>query len=155
MKKIRINRAKWRTGDGSIYSTGIGESLLVNSDYNKCCLGFITCQVSKRKLDDILELGMPMELDFHVKYLNKEKELYSMSDYKYMDTDLSQKAQLINDSPDTTPQEKELAIKELFKYTYDIEFFGEFNYTPESEKLIDEFSEKEKKYLKDHVWSKL
>jgi hypothetical protein len=151
MKKIKINRAKWRTGEGSIYSTGIGETHLINEEYNKCCLGFITCQTVKKKIDSIIGKVMPDYLDFLVNHLNERKE----DSYCFSPTRLTEDAVTINDSKTSTPHEKELQLKELFKDVYELEFFGEFNYTPESESIINELSEKEKKYLRDYVWSKL
>jgi len=149
MKKIRINRAKWRTGADSIYSTGIGDTQLVNPDYNKCCLGFITCQTVKKKISNLIDCGMPGVLPFLVPYLNE------MIFDNIRNSSLSEQAQSINDDGETSPIEKEEKLKKLFKGIYELEFFGEYNYTPEGEFDIQSISDKEKKHLKNNVWKNL
>jgi len=120
MKKIRINRAKWRTGKYSDNKTGIGPTLLINSDGYKCCLGFIAQQVSHCKVNDLHSCGMPYELTFVVKHLSVR------SNSGLVNTDLAKEAVLINDNQETTPKQKEQKLKRLFKDVYELEFFGEY-----------------------------
>lgn len=122
MKTIKINRAKWITGGDGKYSTGKGSVKLFNKFSNKCCLGFITCQVSKRSTKLIKDTISPGDLNFSVKFLN---QLFLQ---RRINTEISNKAMDINDNEKTTPQKKEKQLKKLFKGKYNLEFFGEYNY---------------------------
>ena len=121
MKKIRINRAKWRTGKYAKNKTGNGPTLLINNDGYKCCLGFIAQQVSHCKVNELYSCGMPNELTFTVKNLSTKIE-----NNRIINTDLTKYAVLINDNLETTPKQKEQKLKRLFKDVYELEFFGEY-----------------------------
>lgn len=114
--KVVIDRSKWRTGNISetyengktFHSTGIGETLLLNEEGFKCCLGFMTQQITKKK---VLGSGDPGDCTFSVPYLNK------LEDGCRMNSDLAEEAIYINDCDSTTLAQKETALKELFKNT--------------------------------------
>jgi hypothetical protein len=114
--KVVIDRSKWRTGstydsyknDEVCHSTGLGDTSLLNKEGFKCCLGFMTQQITRRKISDIAD---PSDCPFSVPYLNKLK------DDCRMNTDLASRAIEINDDESTTLPEKESALKELFKDT--------------------------------------
>lgn len=109
--KIVIDRSKWRTGDISDNATGKGRNTrLLNEEGYKCCLGFMTQQITKKKISDV---AYPGNCDFSVPCLNTKYCLTS----RYKNTELSSAAMDINDSHVTTLKEKEVALKELFKNT--------------------------------------
>ncbi|MEN6290811.1 MAG: hypothetical protein ABFD07_02185 [Methanobacterium sp.] len=111
--KVVIDRSKWRTGSNGDNATGKGNTFLLNKEGFKCCLGFITQQITKK---GVLNLSEPNECEFSVPFLNKitEEEFYEPF---YCNTELSDMAIGINDSSNTTMKEKEKQLKELFKNT--------------------------------------
>lgn len=106
--KIVIDRSKWRTGEYSKSATGKGaDTALLNEEGYKCCLGFITQQVTKK---GILGSYQPHDCEFSIPLLNyKDGKMYE-------NTELSKEAMAINDS-DMRLEEKEVALKKLFKNT--------------------------------------
>lgn len=114
--KIIIDRSKWRTGVNGPNATGKGSTYLLNDGGYKCCLGFITQQITKK---GIRSLSEPSDCNFSVPCLNK----YETD--TYINTDLSQDAMNINDAHDTTLKEKEAALKKMFKNTpISLKFIG-------------------------------
>lgn len=106
--KIVIDRSKWRTGYHSENATGKGcFTKLLNQKGFKCCLGFITQQITKK---GILGIAEPGDCKFSIPCLNEKGEEF------YHNTVLSEEAITINDS-DVPRKEKEVALKELFKNT--------------------------------------
>lgn len=132
--KITINRALWRTGDTGIHRTGTGSTELLNAEGYMCCLGFICSQVSDQ---DILGKSNPNDLKEPVLGLSNLSRdgcdcptCQEANKMYVVDTELTSKAITINDSKNTTPEEKELALLELFKDScYELEFIGEFTKT--------------------------
>lgn len=119
-KKIQIDRSQWRTGQDGDNKTGVGETCLRNSDKFKCCLGFICEQVEPPlHLEYSAE---PYQLDSYVEGLTEEFDRGRFENSK-----LSYDAISINDDQDTTPQEKEAKLTELFKDSaYELIFTGEY-----------------------------
>lgn len=112
--KIVIDRSKWRTGDKGSNATGKGSICLLNDKGCKCCLGFITQQITKKKIKDLAE---PCDCDFSVPLLNTRYPSIFDDVFYYKNTELSDKAIAINDDGSTTIKEKEEALKKLFKDT--------------------------------------
>jgi hypothetical protein len=106
--KIVIDRSKWRTGEYSSNATGMGEdTALLNEQGCKCCLGFITQQITKK---GILNSYQPRDCEFSIPLLNYKDGTC------YENTELSRDAMAINDSH-IPLKEKEVALKKLFKDT--------------------------------------
>lgn len=126
LRKIRINRARWRAGEGGAYteSCGSGSTELLNQEGFMCCLGFATQQLARKKKYLILNEGDPSTLDFVVKPLNKR-----LDDGTIVLDELSNAAITINDCEHTRLEQKEKELTELFaKYNLKLEFFGEYTY---------------------------
>lgn len=126
MRKIRINRAKWRAGEGgaSTESCGSGSTELLNEEGFMCCLGFATQQLAHKSKDLIEGQGDPSTLDFVVKPLNKRLE-----DGCIVLDELSNKAITINDAEHTTLGQKEKELTALFaEHNLKLEFFGDYTY---------------------------
>ena len=112
--KVVIDRSKWRTGDisetyenGEIFrSTGLGETKLLNEEGFKCCLGFMTQQITKKK---VLGFGDPGDCSFSVPYLNK------LENGCRINTDLATEAIYINDCDSITLAQKEDALKKIIQ----------------------------------------
>jgi hypothetical protein len=121
LKVIKINRAKWRTGAGGDNETGEGDTHLLNDLGYQCCLGFIARQKTKKSKKNFLNISCPEGLTCSVKYLSEKNELNDVRD-----TALSIQAMDINDDSNTTPEEKEKLIKQLFRNKYKLVFFGKF-----------------------------
>lgn len=106
--KIVIDRSKWRTGEYSENATGKGEdTALLNEEGCKCCLGFITQQITKK---GILNCYQPRDCEFSTPLLNYRDGKH------YENTELSIEAMAINDC-DIPLKEKEVLLKKLFKDT--------------------------------------
>lgn len=122
MQKIVIDRSKWRNGGNneppSPHACGIGFTKLRNAEGYQCCLGFI-CEQSTGHTG---ECHYPAGLGILVPYLTEQHKQYR----HYQDTQLTVEAICINDSENTTPQEKEVLLKELFAGKYELEFVGEY-----------------------------
>lgn len=106
--KIVIDRSKWRTGYNSENATGKGSyTELLNEEGFKCCLGFMTQQITKK---GIFSHSDPGSCEFSIPLLNYKDGTC------YENTELSRDAITINDS-DIPLKEKEVALKKLFKDT--------------------------------------
>lgn len=103
--EITIIRSKWRTGDIGENATGKGETRLLNCQGYKCCLGFIASEfrTSNKKIKD---LYFPSDCDFNI------PDLLTPDGF---DSSLTNSAIEINDNGATTREQKEAALKELFK----------------------------------------
>jgi hypothetical protein len=122
---VIIDRAKWRTGDKGENRTGEGTTALLNPEGYLCCLGFI-CKAYGCDDKEILRSGEPCEVGQHIIDL---VDLFNEDDEKYFyNSDLTDAAININDNDETTPEEKELALLELFKdSSYNLSFVGDFS----------------------------
>ena len=119
-KKIQIDRSKWRTGKDGKTKTGRGETALLNNEKYKCCLGFICEQVAP--WEDIELMGEPDEIDEVIEGLTEEHDGLSP-----VNSELTNQAMSVNDDEETTPQEKETKLTELFKESpYELIFTGEY-----------------------------
>lgn len=116
-----IDRSKWRSGDWSVNTTGKGGTLLLNQEGYMCCLGFRCHQMGIPK-EDLLDRGGPWELSlkWDIPDLLDEHVNYNNSDF-------TEEAITINDTPSLTPAEREIAIKNHFKHIgVTVEFTGKY-----------------------------
>ena len=119
-----VDRSKWRCGGStnevSPNKVGKGVTMLKNPQGYKCCLGFCAEQLGIDIPDFAAE---PQELE-----CEDENCLIRFEDGCIENSDLSEDAMSINDAEDTTPQEKEIKLIELFKgYDQEIQFVGEYS----------------------------
>lgn len=122
--KFTIDRSRWRCGDEGDNAVGIGPTMLVNSKGYMCCLGFVCEQLGFNK--SLISLrGDPADaLLEHAMLTTKFNDDLGSH---YDNSDLCNLAIEINDNSDTTPQEKEKLLIELFeKYHHEIEFVGKY-----------------------------
>lgn len=127
MRSVRINRAKWRAGQDSHdpkKSCGYGDTLLINDEGFKCCLGFACQQLSRKPINFIIGRGEPEQTGLVISPFTKRDK-----NGDAVNTPLVDEAISINDSYATTLKSKEKALIKLFaKYDLDLEFFGEYAY---------------------------
>lgn len=133
MKKIIIDRSKWRTGgnkNGNGNQTGNGSTMLLNKDGFMCCLGF-ECIRLGRSLDDVIYKFSPSSInwgkDNHlVQRKTPEGEVCEI--YSYIaTTEFTNIAMGINDDPDMTSDVREQKIKEHFATAnIEVEFINEY-----------------------------
>lgn len=124
MKKqvIEIDRSKWaRKIPGKRSYKLFGETCLLNSRGNKCCLGFISSALGIE--DHVLrDCGVPSSIRREVFPLNVKVE-GKYSTY-FENTELSTNAVTINDDDEIAPKDKEKLLKELFKDHFTLKFVG-------------------------------
>lgn len=119
---VVIDRSKWRTGSFGQHQTGVGSTQLLNNEGYMCCLGFI-CGVLGH---DIKASYEPFCLSAEIPDLATEEGDWE-DEIKYCNTELADKAMVINDDPKTSPEEKELKVLELFEDSaYNLSFVGDF-----------------------------
>lgn len=118
---LTINRAKWRTGDGSISNrTGKGFTKLLNTQGYMCCLGFRCNQMGIPK-SELLGIFMPDGLSH--KY-----EIPDLIIKNGNSSNFSITASNINDNEDITPEEKEkLITKHFAEKNIKVIFKGKYN----------------------------
>lgn len=126
MKKVRINRAKWRSGgDLSESYTGEGDTYLVNDEGYRCCLGFACHQLSNLNLQQLTCIAEPGGLQTVIPLLN-----YIDNDYGWNcmeNTDFSDECVAINDDATITSKQREYKLKRKFKANgIELEFYGEY-----------------------------
>jgi hypothetical protein len=114
MKTLVIDCQKWARKTVGVEK---GESLLLNSQGNMCCLGFACKQLCE--LDDscIDGKGEPNEISRKLPFLVEAVDDFDEENGEYIryeDTDLSGRAICINDNADTTDTEKEQLLFTLF-----------------------------------------
>lgn len=121
--KVTIDRSKWRTGAGSIYSTGHGATYLLNSDGFMCCLGFCSKALG---IEDTAMLDKNYPSDIYCEALENSKLVFNVFNKKF-DTNLTSAAVVINDFSSTPPETKEKQLLELFNDSvFELEFIGEY-----------------------------
>lgn len=126
MSKIMIDRASWRAGaghlsDNNLNSCGKGNTRLLNKEGYSCCLGFACDQLSNGKINIKYE-AFPQSLKSVIEPLTKIGK-----DGFIEDTDLSNKAMVINDNQTTSLIEKEQLLTALFlENNLELEFYGEY-----------------------------
>lgn len=122
-KVVTIDRSKWITGEQwHVNHTGIGTTKLKNEEGHMCCLGFVCSQLSDVQLNLEVE---PEDLGVEIPEISEHEERAGVK--VLVNTNLSNEAMGINDSVDTTPEEKEKLLKKLFKETnIELVFTGEY-----------------------------
>jgi hypothetical protein len=120
--KVTIDRAKWRTGGSSRYSTGAGCTLLENDCGYMCCLGF--CIKALDATYQTLGYSQPSDLQVLLPGLTQLYDEYP----EVEDTSLTKAAVEINDSGYAAASTKERQLLELFEDSiYELEFVGEYH----------------------------
>lgn len=112
MKTLILDYSKWRCGADGKNKLGKGNTLLENEFGFQCCLGQFSLQINKElKNKNILNVGVPEDVSKTIKGLSYNSSYRSSK----VDTALSIAAVDINDNKDTTPEEKIVLLKKLFK----------------------------------------
>lgn len=138
MKKITIDRSKWRRGGDN--QKDAGETCLLNNEGFMCCLGFISLAEGFAE-DEILGAGEPsdMKIAWNAEARRMAENLleFEMDDEEddgeipeVLTKEIVEKAIKINDSEniDYDHPHREVFLKELFDGIYDLEFVdGEAN----------------------------
>lgn len=138
MRKIKvvIDRGKWRTGSCGRDQTGKGDTALLNKEGYMCCLGFcmVASKVAKKNLLGVSAPGSCLIQDAidpnkarrssGVRALTQKSSLT-----KFKNSIFAHNAMDINDSVESTPEEKEQQLLKLFKDSvFDIEFTGSYHF---------------------------
>ena len=104
MKTITINRKKWVRGDIG------GWSALLNSNGNRCCLGFAVCQISRLTFETIDGKCEPNDVLRKPSFLTEIDEEGILQNNK-----LAYMAMNINDDCGITEKVREKKLIKLFK----------------------------------------
>lgn len=141
--KFVIDRSKWRCGDDGEHQVGIGDTQMLNAEGYMCCLGQVARQLGVPDVD-LIDHGEPCDCgqwdsveveyddgDWYTDYVRKDTpELLAMDEVmhkKVRGAVLEYYAIKTNDNKDTTPEEKEAALKDLFAEAgHEIEFVGKY-----------------------------
>lgn len=109
-RKLILDYSKWRCGDITTkHNFGQGIPLLQNIEGFQCCLGQFSLQLNENLTEEsLINAVEPQDLNQKIELL-----VYKVKS-KYFNTDLSEKAIVINDATGTTPAEKIVLLKELF-----------------------------------------
>lgn len=113
-KEIVINRAKWKTA-----TRGKGQTLLLNDEGYKCCLGFLVGQTTKCKIKGYC---VPSSCSNPPKEFEKSEA--------HNEDSLENSAIDINDNLSLNDKEREKQLKELFSKKsklYKLKFVGKYN----------------------------
>lgn len=111
MKILTLNYATWRSGGAGYNSTGTGPTFLKNGDGFMCCLGGFSLQLNKDlKSDDISYLNTPACTKKEIPFMTKRGVAEILTN-----SDLSEKAMVINDNESSTTEERIELLKKLFK----------------------------------------
>lgn len=108
MKKLVIDRSKWRTGQRGENASGDGITMLLNFEGYMCCLGFF-CNASGIHREDLVGVGAPDELD--KQFFSKIPLLISEVNIRSQFTDIAIE---INDNEDMCREEREDQIRVHF-----------------------------------------
>lgn len=126
--EFTIDRATWRCGDISVIPEnrhGEGETFLLNEDGCMCCLGQISIQLGAKQ-EWILNKYTPKQTQQILNPLTY-KDAWDMLD----NTVLASEAMAINDDEETTREQKEKLLTELFKKSgHTLAFIGDYLATP-------------------------
>lgn len=121
-KKVRINRARWRTGHNGPNATGRGETLLLNPEGYMCCLGFAAKQLGKIPNARVMDSGEPDDLKCVITPLTKRK-----SSGFICNTEFSNKCVRVNDDSSLTRKQRERNLIRKFNAEgIELEFFGNY-----------------------------
>lgn len=126
MKKVTIDRSKWRFGGVEFYDL-CGPTALRNSKGYKCCLGFACEQLSGINLAEVRNSeylatpsGFPFDFNGIFTYVKDKHTVKS-------DLPWVVKAIRINDKPELSRKEREDRLTELFYANgIELEFVGEY-----------------------------
>lgn len=111
MKTLILDYEKWRCGSDGRNKLGKGFTSLENTFGFQCCLGQFSYQLNKKiKKEDLINKGEPE----NVKKIIKGLSYYPNNGYK-TNTVLATEAVIINDDNMTTPEEKIVLLRKLFK----------------------------------------
>jgi len=128
MNKLIINRSKWRTGTVGKEPTGLGPSMLKNSEGFKCCLGFF-CEQALGTEDIDMECGMP-DLFLRHNPSNREKLSLLVHDkfdtYYFINSEFANQAARINDSGDTRKVREDLLTDHFAEKGIEVVFEGQY-----------------------------
>ena len=118
--RFAVDRSRWRCGDLSERSHGIGETKLLNEHGYRCCLGFVGHQLGCP--DDKMEAhGEPAQCNYFRKVIGRRTE------DGWINTRLTDAAMEINDSEELSRADREVALKALFKkHGHEIVFRGKY-----------------------------
>lgn len=148
MKKLVIDRSKWRSGGDSathpvptcsVNGSGKGATALLNEEGYMCCLGFASLQLEGWTKEEIKFLGEPGEVARN-KAIATGVETYPEYDEDSIPGDLiddhlkdylikpiESEAIETNDDALITREVRESKIKDIFKkINVDVEFTGEY-----------------------------
>jgi hypothetical protein len=114
-KVLILDVSKWKCGQSSENSLGEGPTKLMNSLGYMCCLGQFSLQIDKNiNKEDLRLKNFPQYIGFKNKNILIDENGY--------DSNLTSSAISINDNTETTPKEKIVSLKKLFKkFGYKIE----------------------------------
>jgi len=136
MKKIIIDRSKWRRGGDKQENAGL--TCLLNPQGFMCCLGFISLAEGFTE-EEIFNAGEPSDMSIKWDAEARQKaenllefELDDDDDALILSLDIVEKAISINDDECYAPDDllRENKLKQLFQGIYDLEFVdGEANET--------------------------
>jgi hypothetical protein len=122
MRKVRINRTKWRSGGEGLKASGKGETELYNKEGFSCCLGFASHQLAKCNKDKLKGESFPCFLDKVITPLT-ERDRFNY----VVDTDFTTECVAINDDEIITRKQREAKLKRKFKANdLELEFYGEY-----------------------------
>jgi hypothetical protein len=122
MRKVRINRAKWRSGYYGPNSSGKGETQLYNEEGFSCCLGFASHQLAKCNKDKLEGEAFPCGLDKVITPLTIRDRHNDI-----VDTSFTIQCISINDDERITRKQREAKLKRKFKDNdLELEFYDEY-----------------------------
>ena len=121
MKKLIIDRSKWRTGQNIFNedkqrTSGMGETQLHNRYGYQCCLGFF-CNQAGIPENELIEVGEPQGIESISHYIKENDAMKILvRKYKsaYVNTLFTKRAISINDGHRFDRKKREEKIKEHF-----------------------------------------
>ena len=129
MRKVRINRAKWRCGGFLGHGSKSGSSDIfdpsstyLNDGEFRCCLGFAANQLGRVSYKDMLYLYSPAAL-------SKKIEPFSENDGSFLNnTKFAHQCMIVNDDASISNKMREYKLKRKFKsQDIDLQFYGKYN----------------------------
>jgi len=111
-KKLTLDVAKWRCGEGGKYSLGEGPTKLLNECGYMCCLGQFALQLGYTEAE-IKQRNYPADICSNEidGLIRRKVDIYILNSVG--DTDFSELAATINDDKETTPKTKIQLLKSL------------------------------------------
>ncbi len=119
-KVVKINRAKWRSGQNGDLHTGKGEARLLNGEGFMCCLGFAAHQLGRINKGKMLDIVQPEDLDKVITPL-------SYKGVFICNTKFSEECITLNDDRKITRKQRERRLIRKFNAQgIDLKFHGEY-----------------------------